>query len=88
MDIKKTVCEIIDMNGGDFLYSPSVSFYKDADPIVSCFITDTVTGSSTSVQGESIIADIHSATNRMLQRREEYKKERIAYLEKELSCLK
>jgi Na+-translocating ferredoxin:NAD+ oxidoreductase RnfD subunit len=88
MELKKVVCEIIDMNGGDFLYSPSVHFYKDGSVIVACFITDTMTSSSTSVQGENIIANIHSATERMQQRRAEYKKDRIAYLEKELSCLK
>lgn len=86
--IKKTVCEILDMNGGEFLYSPSVFLYINGDPIISCHVTDTMTGESHTVMDKNIINGIHDMTAKMTANRASYKKSRRLALEKELACLK
>lgn len=89
--LKKLVCEIMDMNGGEFAYSPSVSFYGHREPILSVFVKDTTTDVVKHVQPyneKEIIEILHDTTAKMLEQREESKEARVKELEEQLKKLK
>lgn len=88
-EIKKIVCEIINMNGGEFTYSPSATFYIDGSVIISCSVRDKVTMNFDVVQASSnaILQRVHDKTQSMLVQRERYKKERREQLLKEWEAL-
>lgn len=88
-ELKSLMAEIIDMNGGEFIYSPSISFYADCEPIATCFIQDSATGNRKAVQSTdtSLIEMIHTHTQKMIAKRAEYKRERKAELEKEMKLI-
>lgn len=71
-ELKKMINEIIDMNGGEFLYSPRLSFYQDGRTILSTYIVDTATNNAATAQDfrGDIMQKIHDITEKMIEERE------------------
>ena len=90
-EVKEMVCAIMELNreGGDFLYSPSISYYIDQSPIVSCFLTHKLTGEAGSAQNfkGDMMSEIEKVKERLALNAESYVEQRKRELRKELAKL-
>lgn len=90
-EVKEMACAIIELNreGGDFMYSPSVTYYIDQSPIVSCFLTHKLTGEAGSAQNYkgNMISEIEKVKERLALNAKSYVAQRKRELKKELAKL-
>jgi len=84
---KLLIQDIMDMNGGEFTYSPRIEVTAEGVDI-AVRIEDPVSKDWGWAQGEEIIASVHSTSEKILARREAYKERRVAELERAIKCLK